>query len=134
MPPIPTRLSLVKLFLESSLFAPALLVLQGVIATDDQDVEAWYLEGWCFFMMAEQAQENEGQLDGLTWQELARDSRDCLETCKTVRPYHSPRYHSVTYLDLSLAACQPGLPRQAAARACRRASCEIGRARYTAFS
>lgn len=84
MPPIPTRLSLVKLFLESSLFAPALLVLQGVIATDDQDVEAWYLEGWCFFMMAEQAQENEGQLDGLTWQELARDSRDCLETCKTL--------------------------------------------------
>ncbi|KZT00802.1 TPR-like protein [Laetiporus sulphureus 93-53] len=82
LPPIPTRLALVKLFLELSLFTPALLVLQGVMATDDQEVEAWYLEGWCFFLMAEQAQENGGKLDELSWEELARDARDCLETCK----------------------------------------------------
>ena len=55
------------------------------MASDDQEVEAWYLEGWCFFLMSEQAQENGGQLDELTWQELARDARDCLETCKVVR-------------------------------------------------
>jgi len=84
LPSIPTRLSLVKLFLELSLFTPALLVLHGVMATDDQDVEAWYLEGWCFFLMAEKAQENGGKLDELSWQELARDARDCLETCKTL--------------------------------------------------
>ena len=54
------------------------------MAADDQDVEAWYLEGWCFFIMTEQAQENGGTLDDLTWQELARDSRDCLETCRVV--------------------------------------------------
>ncbi|KAI0926119.1 hypothetical protein AcW1_008371 [Taiwanofungus camphoratus] len=82
LPPIPARLSLVKLFLELSLYAPALLVLQGVMASDDQDVEAWYLEGWCFFLMAEQAQENGGKLDDYTWPELARDARDCLETCQ----------------------------------------------------
>ncbi|KAH9850375.1 hypothetical protein C2E23DRAFT_836255 [Lenzites betulinus] len=84
LPPIPSRLALVKLFLELGLYTPALLVLQGIMATDDQEVEAWYLEGWCFFMMAEQAQENGGKLDELTWEELARDSRDCLETCQTL--------------------------------------------------
>jgi hypothetical protein len=84
MPPIDTRLSLVKLFLELSLFTPALLVLQGVMASDDQVVEAWYLEGWCFFLMAEQAKENGGTFDELTWEELAKDARDCLETCQVV--------------------------------------------------
>ncbi|KAK7691030.1 hypothetical protein QCA50_006133 [Cerrena zonata] len=84
LPPIPTRLALVRLFLELSLFTPALLVLQGIMAFDDQEVEAWYLEGWCFFLMAEQAQETGGKLDDLTWQDLARDARDCLETCQTL--------------------------------------------------
>ena len=85
LPPIPARLSIVKLFLELSLYTPALLVLQGIMASDDQEVEAWYLEGWCFFLMAEQAKENGGKLDELTWEELARDARDCLETCQMVR-------------------------------------------------
>ncbi|KAI0775219.1 TPR-like protein [Trametes elegans] len=85
VPPIPSRLSLVRLFLELELYPPALLVLQGIMATDDQEVEAWYLEGWCFFLMAEQAHEKGGKLDELTWEDLARDARDCLETCQMVR-------------------------------------------------
>ena len=84
LPPIPNRLALVRLFLELALYTPALLVLHGIMSSDDQDVEAWYLEGWCFFLMSEQAQENGGALDELTWQELAKDSRDCLETCQVV--------------------------------------------------
>ncbi|KAF8905096.1 hypothetical protein CPB84DRAFT_1814317 [Gymnopilus junonius] len=84
LPPIPTRLALVKLFLELSLYTPALLVLHGIMSADDQDVEAWYLEGWCFYMMAEQAQERGGSLDDLTWQELGKDARDCLETCQVL--------------------------------------------------
>jgi hypothetical protein len=84
LPPIPTRLSLVKLFLELHQFTQALLVLHGIMSTDDQEVEAWYLEGWCFFMMADQAKESGGKLDDLTWEELAKDSRDCLETCQIV--------------------------------------------------
>lgn len=74
-----------KLCLELSLYTPALLVLHGVMASDDQEVEAWYLEGWCFFLMSEQAQEHGGRLDELTWQELAKDARECLETCQVVR-------------------------------------------------
>ncbi len=65
------------------------MTLQGIMASDDEEVEAWYLEGWCFFLMAEQAREHGGKLDELTWEELARDSRDCLETCKTVRSLYS---------------------------------------------
>ena len=87
LPPIASRLSLIKLFLELSLFTPALVVLQGIMASDDEEVEAWYLEGWCFFLMAEQAREQGGKLDELTWEELAGDSRECLETCKTVRSF-----------------------------------------------
>ncbi|KAG7089599.1 hypothetical protein E1B28_011266 [Marasmius oreades] len=82
IPPIETRLALVKLFLELSLFTPALLVLHGVMSSDDEDVEAWYLEGWCYFLMAEQAKESGGTLDDLSWEELAKDSRDRLETCQ----------------------------------------------------
>jgi len=86
LPPFSTRLSLVKLFLELSLFTPALLVLNGIMASDDQEMEAWYLEGWCFCLMAEEAKEKEdGRLDELSWEELAKDSRDCLETCQVVR-------------------------------------------------
>jgi hypothetical protein len=72
------------------------MVLQGIMASDDEEVEAWYLEGWCFFLMAEQSHEHGGKLDELTWEELARDSRDCLETCKTVRSH-----------DSSLRFCEP---------------------------
>jgi hypothetical protein len=84
LPAIPNRLALVKLFIELALYSPALLVLQGIMSTDDQEVEAWYLEGWCFYLMAEQARESGGTLDGLAWEELAKDSRDCLETCQVV--------------------------------------------------
>lgn len=97
LPPIPTRLALVKLFIELSLFTPALLVLHGVMASDDQDVEAWYLEGWCFFLMSEHAKENGGKMDDLTWEELARDARDCLETCQVVSAYTS---RSLSTVDL----------------------------------
>ncbi|KAF8626984.1 hypothetical protein AX15_004576 [Amanita polypyramis BW_CC] len=95
MPPISVRLSIVKLFLELSLYSPALLVLQDIMSADDQDVEAWYLEGWCFFIMSEQAQENGGILDDLTWQELANDARDCLETCQVL---HAAQEHPDTPL------------------------------------
>lgn len=54
------------------------------MASDDQEVEAWYLEGWCFYLMAEQAKETGQKMEDLTWEELAKDSRDCLETCKAV--------------------------------------------------
>ncbi|CCO36965.1 UPF0661 TPR repeat-containing protein [Rhizoctonia solani AG-1 IB] len=91
-----TRLQLAKLMLELGLNADALEIIAGVVAEDDQDVEAWYLEGWCLWGMAERVKsgeileggkddkgkEKQESDDELGWEELARDARDCLETCK----------------------------------------------------
>ena len=113
LPPIPARLSIVKLFLELSLYTPALLVLQGIMASDDQEVEAWYLEGWCFFLMAEQAKENGGKLDELTWEELARDARDCLETCqmvRTIRIFIPPLALTLSFPQLHITQEHPDAP------------------------
>ena len=84
MPPLPVRLSLTRLFLELSLYMNALEILTGVLATNDEEVEGWYLEGWCFFLMAEQARESMVNVGQLTWEEIARDARNCLEICQNV--------------------------------------------------
>ncbi|KEP47611.1 UPF0661 TPR repeat protein [Rhizoctonia solani 123E] len=90
-----TRLQLAKLMLEFGLNGDALEVITGVVAEDDQDVEAWYLEGWCLWGMSERVKAGEKLGGGekgkekqeisdeeLGWEDLARDARDCLETCK----------------------------------------------------
>jgi len=82
IPSLPARLSLTRLFLELSLYTNALTILSGILGIDDQEVEAWYLEGWCLFLMAEQARETKEKVSGLTWEELAKDAMDCLETCQ----------------------------------------------------
>ena len=54
------------------------------MASDDQEVEAWYLEGWCLYLMAEQSKETGEKIDDLSWEDLAKDSRSCLESCRLV--------------------------------------------------
>ena len=71
------------------MYKEAMTVLTGVIEADDQEVEAWYLEGWCFLLTSEDAKTRGVEVEGLSWQELAQDARDCLETCVSV----STRYH-----------------------------------------
>jgi hypothetical protein len=110
MPPAETRLSLVKLFLELELFTPALQVLQGIMSEDDQDVEAWYLEGWCFFLMAEKAKEAGSEVEGLGWQELAQDARDCLETCQTVSMLGHDTKQVLMIAQLHVQQTHPDLP------------------------
>jgi len=88
-------LSLTRIFIELALYDTALEILQVVFAVDDEEVEGWYLQGWCFVLMAEQARESGVKMkigggDGadeeaeLGWEELARDARDCLETCRNL--------------------------------------------------
>ncbi|KAH7907706.1 hypothetical protein BJ138DRAFT_1092322 [Hygrophoropsis aurantiaca] len=86
--PLSTRLALAKMFIELGAYAEALGVLQGVLAADDGEVEAWYLQGWAFWLMGERAREGgggegEGE-EELGWEELWRDARDCLETCRAL--------------------------------------------------
>jgi hypothetical protein len=46
--------------------------------------------GWAFCLWAAHAREAGGALDGLAWEDLARDARDCLETCHVVRSLCPP--------------------------------------------
>ncbi|KAH7917578.1 TPR-like protein [Leucogyrophana mollusca] len=87
---IPTRLALAKMFVELGAYAEALSVLQAVLAADDTEVEAWYIEGWAFWLMGERAKERGEAVDGLGWEELWRDARDCLETCRSL---HAAQEH-----------------------------------------
>lgn len=92
VPTVPARLSLTRLFLELSLYKEALGVLTGIIMADDQEVEAWYLEGWCFMLMGEDAKEKGIKVEDLSWDELARDALDCLETCRHVSSIPLPSH------------------------------------------
>ncbi len=85
LPPITSRLGLARVLLELSAYPPALAILSEVLLTDDQDVEAWYLQGWCFVLIS-QAQQVPTELeDETTMDELRQDARNCLETCVQVR-------------------------------------------------
>lgn len=77
LPPLQTRIALAKIFLELELYVPALEVIQGILAADDTDAEAWYLDGWAHFLIAEVSHEA-GQ-EG--WEDEAREARDSLESC-----------------------------------------------------
>jgi hypothetical protein len=77
-------LSLARNFIELGLYLQALEILQTVFATDDEEVEAWYLQGWCFVLLADQRKESGERMGELDWQELAQDARDCLESCRMV--------------------------------------------------
>jgi tetratricopeptide (TPR) repeat protein len=90
--PIQTCIARAKLLLECDAYPDALSLLEGVLATDDTNIEGWYLIGWTWWLLAERKKQGDvaatvglGE-DGrqLEWQDMARDARDCLETCQTV--------------------------------------------------
>jgi hypothetical protein len=70
--------------IEVALYESGLIVLQQLLDADDQEVEGWYLEGWCLFLMSQQAKEAGVEGESLTWEDLARDSKECLIICKNV--------------------------------------------------
>ena len=53
MPPLPTRLTLVRLLLEHHLHLPALSLLTTAREEDSVEVESAYLEGWTWYLRAE---------------------------------------------------------------------------------
>lgn len=89
--PLSVRLARAKLLLECGAYHEALNVLENVLASDDSSVEGWYLMGWGWWLVAERQKEGgevEGS-EGLTWEDVARDSRDCLETCQMLHESQS---------------------------------------------
>ncbi|KAI6039891.1 hypothetical protein EDC04DRAFT_2567850 [Pisolithus marmoratus] len=87
---IPVRIARAKLLLECSAYSDALSLLEGVLAADDTNVEGWYLMGWSWWLLAERRKEGDMTVvhglseegEQIEWQDMARDSRDCLETCR----------------------------------------------------
>lgn len=56
VPDFAVRISLARLLMEVALEFEALEVLERLILEDDQSVEAWYLGGWCLYLLAEKQQ------------------------------------------------------------------------------
>ncbi|KAJ5505753.1 Tetratricopeptide-like helical [Penicillium expansum] len=56
IPDFAVRISLARLLMEVNMEFEALEVLERLILEDDQSVEAWYLGGWCLFLLAEKQQ------------------------------------------------------------------------------
>ncbi|KAL4787258.1 hypothetical protein BJX76DRAFT_345739 [Aspergillus varians] len=56
VPDFPTRISLSRLLMEVSMLLEALENLERLILEDDQSVEAWYLGGWCLYLLAEKGE------------------------------------------------------------------------------
>ena len=52
-PDFATRISLSRLLMEADMSTEALRVLETLIAEDDGSVEAWYLGGWCLYLLAQ---------------------------------------------------------------------------------
>ncbi|KAL8729336.1 MAG: hypothetical protein Q9166_004833 [cf. Caloplaca sp. 2 TL-2023] len=55
VPDFSTRISLARLLMEAELEDEAMEVLERLVEEDDTSVEAWYLGGWCSYLLAEQA-------------------------------------------------------------------------------
>ncbi|USW48014.1 Putative tetratricopeptide-like helical domain superfamily [Septoria linicola] len=64
VPDFPTKVSLARLLMEADLESEAMEVLHRLIQEDDQSVEAWYLGGWCQYLLAERTQANAGAGNG----------------------------------------------------------------------
>jgi tetratricopeptide (TPR) repeat protein len=85
-PDFPTRISLARLLLEVELEDDALTVLERLVADDDQSVEAWYLGGWCLYILGEKLRgSGEGQAangdDAEDWKSTWVSARKWLSRC-----------------------------------------------------
>ena len=59
VPEFATRISLARLLMEVGMEAEAMRVLERLVAEDDQSVEAWYLGGWCLYLLAQRKKKKE---------------------------------------------------------------------------
>ena len=51
VPDFPSRISLARLLVDAKMEEDALEVVERLVGEDDESVEAWYLGGWCLWIM-----------------------------------------------------------------------------------
>ncbi|MCJ1330370.1 hypothetical protein MMC10_007053 [Thelotrema lepadinum] len=78
MPDFPTRISLARLLMEAEMEEVALEVVERLVGEDDQSVEAWYLGGWCLWLMGSKQENTDDAEDKSA---LLLSSREWLRNC-----------------------------------------------------
>ena len=78
VPEFPVRIGLARLLLEVEMEEEASIVLERLVNEDDQSVEAWYLGGWCLYIVGEKvreakAQDQNGEVDA--WKSVWASAR-----------------------------------------------------------
>ena len=86
IPDFPTRVSLARLLMEAEMEPEALDVVERLVGEDDQCVEAWYLGGWCLWLMAANAADavesgNDPEQATESRKVLLMSSREWLRNC-----------------------------------------------------
>jgi len=61
VPDFPTRISLARLLMEVEMEEEALEVVERLVGEDDQSIEAWYLGGWCLYLLGQKRRKEQGQ-------------------------------------------------------------------------
>ena len=106
VPDFPQRISLARLLMEVEAEEEALDVVRRLVQQDDQSVEAWYLGGWCLYLIGEkrkrvaedavmhdEAQQQEKEEE--YYQASLTESHGWLQHCLKL-------YRKVHYLDFKL--------------------------------
>lgn len=78
VPDFPTRISLARLLMEAEMEEVALEVVERLVGEDDESVEAWYLGGWCLWLMGNKQGNAEDADDRKS---LLLSSREWLRNC-----------------------------------------------------
>ena len=105
-PDFPTRISLARLLMEVEAEEEALAVVKRLIQEDDQSVEAWYLGGWCLYLIGEKRKKvaedavmhdetQEQEMEEAYYQSSLLGSRHWLKQCLIL-------YQRVNYEDVKL--------------------------------
>lgn len=108
VPDFATRISLARLLMEVEMLDEAVGVLERLVGEDDESVEAWYLGGWCLFLLGEKGRQAEegsyGREDaegGLSeWQLVMGSSREWLRN--SLRLYDALDYEDDRLRDHAL--------------------------------
>ena len=106
MPDFPARISLARLLMEVEAEEEALDVVKRLVQEDDQSVEAWYLGGWCLYLIGEKRKKTaedavmhdetqEQEKEEEYYQSSLIGSREWLKACLRL-------YRQVDYQDVKL--------------------------------
>jgi tetratricopeptide (TPR) repeat protein len=98
VPDFAARISLSRLLIEVEMEQSALTVLERLIEEDDSSVEAWYLGGWCLFLLGEKTP---GGSDPSTKEESSHtpDRTATLSASRVWLQHSLTLYQSVEYED-----------------------------------